>query len=73
MTAPPWTKAPVGTSVGMCHFPLSSTHYNFLDLGNKGRPCSCLRCATTSGTVAFSGLLVIGEHNPPTHLVAKMP
>ena len=73
MTAPPWTKAPVGTSVGTCHFYLSSAHYYFLDLGNEGRSYGRPRRATISASSTTWACLPSSEHHPPTHLVATIP
>ena len=67
----PWTEAPA--RVPVCTAPTSVGWFLWPRLGNKGRPYGCLRRAPTPGTVDFKGLLVIGEHNPPTGLVAEVP
>jgi len=73
MSAPPWTRAPTGTSVGTCHF---SSRRRTTNLHGSRQQGAAIRLSPTRGyygAVDYKGLLVIIEHNPPTHLVATMP
>ena len=58
---------------GHMSFLLSSTHYDQHGSRQQG---AAIRLSPTRGyygAVDYKGLLVIIEHNPPTHLVATMP
>ena len=58
---------------GHMPFLLSSTHYYLHGSRQQG---AAIRLSPTRGyygAVDYKGLLVIIEHNPPTHLVATMP
>jgi len=58
---------------GHMPFLLSSTHYYLHGSRQQGAAIRLSPTRDHYGAVNYLGLLVIIEHNPPTHLVATMP